>query len=193
VAQAVAEVRAAARGFVPIAVDTLMPIGALDFDLYIRPSPQTPPELYREASYPLEQADLDRLSRQEVHTLYIPAADCLRYQKYLQQVVVRNERLRPTQRFVVLKNANRAIFESAFRSGAPERMVQFADEFGRQLIDLVCRRETVLYHLFRVMDHDYYTYTHLTNVCTYSVALTRWLGIRRSGLLRRAGGTWRLP
>lgn len=68
-----------------------------------------------------------------------------------------------------------------FRSGLAERMVQFADEFGRQVLDVVCRRETVLYHLFSVMDHDYLTYTHLTNVCTYSVALADRLGVRRAG------------
>lgn len=164
-------------GLVPIAVDTLCPTALLDFDLYVRLSAGGGAFLYRESSYPLDQDDLDRLVTQGVHTLYIPSAKCPTYQKYLRDVVVKNERLPPVQRFSVLKKANRAIFESAFRSGLPERMVQFAGEFGSQVTDVVCRHDTVLLSLFEVMDHDYYTYTHLTNVCAYTVALADGLGI----------------
>lgn len=176
-----AEGKKGASGLVAIAVETLLPRETLDFDLYIWPSADSPPVLYREANYPLDEADLQRLLSQGVHTLYIPTAKCRQYQQYLRKVVLRNRRLRPPQRFLLLKKANRAIFESVFRSGIPKQMVQFAEEFGRQLWQLITDRETILNHLFSVMDHDYLTYTHLTNVCTYSVALAHWLGITRAG------------
>jgi HD-GYP domain-containing protein (c-di-GMP phosphodiesterase class II) len=179
--QGIIEGKTVPSGLVGIAVETLLPRDALDFDIYIWPSADSPPVLYREANYPLEEVDLDRLLSQGVHVVYIPAAKCRSYQQYLRKVVLRNSRLRPTQRFMLLKKANRAVFESAFRSGVPGRMMEFAEEFGRQLWEVVCDREMVLTHLFAVMDHDYLTYTHLTNVCTYSVALAHWLGIRRPG------------
>ncbi len=169
----------AGAGLVPIGVDTLLPIGALEFDLYIRPSPETPPCLYRESSYPLEQEDLDRLAAQGVDRLYIPAAKSGAYQTYLREVVVKNEELRPAQRFVLLKKANRSLFEAAFRSTKATAMIEFAEEFGEQLVDVVCHRETMLYRLFSVMDHDYYTYTHVTNVAAYAVSLAHWLHIRK--------------
>jgi len=178
-AQVFSDPKSATSGLVAIAVETLMPRDALDFDLYLWSSADSPPILYREANYPLDETDLDRLLSQGIQTLYIPAAKCRSYQQYLRKVVLRNSRLRPAQRFTLLKRANRAMFESAFRSGLPTRMVQFAEEFGRQLWEVVCDRDTVLSHLFSVMDHDYLTYTHLTNVCTYSVALAHWLGITR--------------
>ena len=186
---------------VAIAVETLLPRDALDFDLYIWPSADSPPILYREANYPLEEADLDRLLSQGVQVVYIPAAKCRSYQQYLRKVVLRNSRLRPTQRFTLLKKANRGVFESAFRSGVPGRMIEFAEEFGRQLWEVVCDREMVLSHLFAVMDHDYFTYTHLTNVCTYSVALAHWVGITRpgeigaiaAGALLHDYGKWQVP
>ncbi|MCS7305624.1 MAG: HD domain-containing protein [Thermoguttaceae bacterium] len=185
---AICDSRVAPSGLVAIAVETLLPRDALDFDLYLWPSADSAPVLFREANYPLDETDLERLLSQGVHTLYIPAGKCRSYQEYLRKGVLRNPRLRPTQRFALLKKANRAIFESAFRSGVPRRMIEFAEEFGRQLWEVVCDREMVLSHLFAVMDHDYLTYTHLTNVCTYSVALAHWLGITRPGEIGAIAG-----
>lgn len=179
--EARSDIKNTTSGLVAIPVETLGPRDILDFDLYLCPSGDNAPVLYREAKNPLEESDLAGLSSQGVQTVYIPADQCRSYQRYLRKVVLRNGRLRPPQRFALLKKANRAIFESAFRSGVPTRMIDFAEEFGRQLGEVVCDRDTVLAHLLSVMDHDYLTYTHLTNVCTYTVALAHWLGMTRPG------------
>ena len=176
-------------GFLPVAVDTLCPTAVLDFDLYLRPDPEAPPSLYRESMYPLEQEDLDRLAERGVQTLYIPSGKCVAYQRYLREVVLANRNLTPVQRFAILKRANRAVFQSAFRSSNLDHMVRFADEFGQQMSEVICNRDLVLVDLFSLMDHDYYTYTHVTNVCTYCVALANWMdGFPSSDLVTIAVG-----
>jgi len=69
------------------------------------------------------------------------------------------------------------------------RVVEFAADFGQRMTDLVCNQGLVLGNLLPLMTHDYYTYTHVTNVCTHCLALASGLGIReQSELLDIASG-----
>jgi HD-GYP domain-containing protein (c-di-GMP phosphodiesterase class II) len=58
-----------------------------------------------------------------------------------------------------------------------DQMVRFAADFGQQMTDLICDQKLVLTNLLPLMAHDYYTYTHVTNVCTYCLAIANKLGI----------------
>ncbi len=165
------------EGFLPIGVDTLCRTSRLQFDLFIRSEADSPPLLYRESHYPLEQDDLERLTEQGIHTLYIQTAKNVAYQRYLREVVLQNKDLSPERKFKVLRKANRAVFESAIRHENLDHMVALADDFGQHLTDVICDGELILSDLFSLMDHDYYTYTHVANVSTYCVALARQLGI----------------
>ena len=181
--------KADSRGFLPIAIDTLVPTSTLDFDLFIRPERAGPVLMFRERSYPLEGEDLERLSGAGLETLYIPVASHTAYLHYLNEEVLNNDQVPPTQRYKVLRTANRAVFQTTFRSGNMDRMVEFATEFGQQVTDLVCDQGLVLSNLLPLMAHDYYTYTHVTNVCTYCLVLASKLGINeQADLLDVASG-----
>ncbi|MHC4398756.1 MAG: HD-GYP domain-containing protein [Planctomycetota bacterium] len=169
--------KADARGFLPIAIDTLAPTPTLDFDLYIRPEAAGPVVMFRERSYPLEGGELDRLTDAGVETLYIPVAAHEAYRTYLRDSVIHNDQLTPQQRYKVLRIANRAVFQAVFRRGNIDEMVELAEEIGHQMVDLVCDQNLVLSNLLPLMAHDYYTYTHVTNVCTYCLALATTLGV----------------
>jgi HD-GYP domain-containing protein (c-di-GMP phosphodiesterase class II) len=173
--------KADSRGYLPIGIETLVPAVALEFDLYLRAEPAGAVVLFREQRYPLEPDDLDRLRESGVRTLYIAVAGHVAYCRYLHDQVTHNDSLPPAQRFQLLRAANRAVFETAFHSGNTNRLVEFAHEFGTQMVDLVCDQDLVLSSLLPLMAHDYYTYTHVTNVCTYCLVLADRLGISKRG------------
>ncbi|MBN2476777.1 MAG: HD domain-containing protein [Pirellulales bacterium] len=169
----------ASRGFLPISCDTLAPTPALNFDLYIRPDDDGEPILYRERKYPLEEKDIGRLLQQGLHTLYIRSGAHEEYRSYLLDTVIHNERLEPVRRYQILKKVARSAFNSAFRSVNPDHLVEFAEDIGKRMTEVICSKEMVLADLFSLMEHDYYTYTHVTNVCTCCVALASELGVDR--------------
>ncbi len=82
-----------------------------------------------------------------------------------------------SQRYSILKELNRCVFDAAMRGRNLNRVVEFAGDHASHLTGIICDRDFVLADLFTLMDHDYYTYTHATNVCVYSVALADGLGI----------------
>jgi HD-GYP domain-containing protein (c-di-GMP phosphodiesterase class II) len=163
------------EGYLPVALDTLCPAPVLEFDLYLPAENVRGVVLYRERNYPLQPDDLRRLSQSGLETLYIPADCQSAYRRYLFDEVIKNTGAPPLQRYKVLTTATRSAFTAAFRSISPHHMVQFADEFGTHMADIICGGELSIFDLISLMQHDRYTYTHSVNVCTCSVALANML------------------
>jgi HD-GYP domain-containing protein (c-di-GMP phosphodiesterase class II) len=164
------------RTLLPVSVETLFPPATFDFDLYIHPA--GPALLYRGRSFPVEPGDMDRLAERGVSTLYIPSASATSYQRYVHEELLKNPQLPPVQRFEILKGATRIVFEETLRGGSLDRMVELTSDLARRVVDVLCGRDLVLCDLVRMMKHDHHTYTHVTNVCAYCLALAERLGIR---------------
>lgn len=68
-------------------------------------------------------------------------------------------------------------------------MVENAVQLGEQIVDTIVDDDLLLSDLFRVMQHDYCTFTHVSNVCAYCLALATALGITaRASLTAIAAG-----
>ena len=71
--------------YIPVSLATFDPSEAANFPLFIRDNPDTPIHLYRDANYPFEPEDLQRLIDRGVQHLYINLGDHERYQQYLRK------------------------------------------------------------------------------------------------------------
>jgi HD-GYP domain-containing protein (c-di-GMP phosphodiesterase class II) len=159
----------------PIALGTLVPADKLDFDLFVK-SEENEPVLFRGRSYPLEQEDIDRQIATSVTTLYIKVAEHEAYCDYLRDVVLENADLPADRRYQVLTQVNRSVFESAFSSSNSGKYVEFAEDYGKDLTEIICSDELAVGNLSTLMSHDYYTFTHVANVTTYCVSLAAAMG-----------------
>ncbi len=176
-------------GFLPIGVDTLTASTELPFDLYMRIDPAASPVLFRERRLAMDSSDFVRLSEQGTTTLYIRVADHIAYRNYLIETVLHNQNVPGPRRFHVLKIANRAIFQSALGNRNPDKLVNFAAEYGDELADIICDENLAVGEMLGLMEHDYYTYTHATNVCVLTLLVARELGLGVSdGIVALASG-----
>lgn len=157
----------------PIAIHSLTPNEVLYFDLYVQHNVSRLPVLYHNQCTAFTQTNLEHLTARGVETLYIRTADRGAYQNYLRKEVVENERIAPSQRYEVLREATRAVFGAVIRSGDIGDTVEFMIELGDQVAEIICHSDLVLHDLFSLMEYDYYTYTHAMSVCAYSVALAK--------------------
>jgi HD-GYP domain-containing protein (c-di-GMP phosphodiesterase class II) len=162
-------------GYVPIALETVCLASVLDFDLYIQLATSTKPVLYRERNHPLESMDLQRLGERGTQTLYIRSDAHSAYQRHLFDCVVNNSGATPVQRYQALTTAARSAFGVAFRSITSQHMVQFANEFGKHMAELIAGGELLLSDLLSLVTHDFHTYTHSVTVCTCAVTLANLL------------------
>jgi HD-GYP domain-containing protein (c-di-GMP phosphodiesterase class II) len=163
--------------FTPIALAGLGPTSILSFDLFLSPVGNESPMLYRNHNCPLTQEDLDRLIERNVLTLYIRNNEEEAYQTYLQTELIQNEQISPTRRYDILREATRATFETAYHDKNLDRTMQVVGDFGDQLVKLLTHEDLVLSEMLSLIKHDITTFTHVVNVCTYSVILAKSLGI----------------
>ncbi|MFO7903418.1 MAG: HD-GYP domain-containing protein [Planctomycetota bacterium] len=160
---------------IPVALNTLLPTSVLNYDLYLWSGGHFQPVLYRKRDLPFTTDDVDRLLDAEVSTLYVLIEDHVKYRREFQEGIL-NHSVSPLERYRALKELNRCTFEAAFQGRNLNRAVQIANKHASQLVTIMCDRDLVLQDLFRLMDHDYYTYAHATNVSAYSVMLAFELG-----------------
>lgn len=168
---------AAPSQFVQVDLAALRPNTAFEFDLYLRSDPRQPAVLYREHHYPLEDQDVRSLSESGIDALYIAAKEADRFQQYVRESVIGDDEIPLADRYKILRDISRASFTGALNSDCPDRIVQDAQRFGNELVELICDDDLILVDLFRVMQHDYCTYTHVINVCAYCTALAQAAGI----------------
>lgn len=175
--------------FVQVALDALRPNTALDFDLYLRADPRQPAVLYREHHYPLDEQDVRSLSESGIDALYISAKQAEAFQRYVREEVIRDASIPAADRYKILRDVSRASFFAALNADGADRLVDHAQQLGGELVELICDDDLIIVDLFRVMQHDYCTYTHVTNVCAYCTALSAAFGATdRSALAAIAAG-----
>ena len=74
-----------------MAVKTLQSQKEISFDLYLWPSKNKPPRLYREKNVPLEPGDLQRLLDESVTTLYTRSSEAQQYCDHVRSHVLADE------------------------------------------------------------------------------------------------------
>lgn len=165
------------EGLVAIPVNALR-TNCLQCDIYIQRESCGVPILYRRESHPLTEADLDRLVKRGIQTLYITKSHEATFRQRMYEEVCQNESVPLAERYKVLSEINKTEFDKNFRNGKLEDVIYFNDGLGNKLSELVCRQDLIVDELFSMMEFDNGTYTHSINVATYSLILANRLGIR---------------
>ena len=171
------EMIVSARGLVPVAVKTLQEQVEISFDLYLWPAEDRSPRLYREKHFPLESGDLQRLLDKNVTTLYTRSSEAQQYCDHVRSRVLADETIPAKDRYCVLRDATRTVLMASLDKGEIDGTVKITADLGRDMVGLLCNRRNILNDLLTVMTHDYYTFTHMVNVCTCCIVLAEAYGI----------------
>jgi HD-GYP domain-containing protein (c-di-GMP phosphodiesterase class II) len=166
--------------YIPVSLATISPSEATNFPLFIREDPDTPIHLYRDADYPFEAKDIQRLIDRGVKRLYVALYDHEQYQQYLREnfaSILKDESLPVERRFGCLNEIVRDVLAEAFSTRNTTKTVETASEMAAQTVELICRTDVMALELMKVLHHDYHTFTHSANVSYYSVLLAKASGI----------------
>ncbi|HJS08862.1 MAG TPA: HD domain-containing phosphohydrolase [Pirellulales bacterium] len=163
-------------GYLPVATATLFPARGIECDLFLQHG-AADVELYRRGSYPLTEEDLQRLNTSGIDHLYIRAADADAYRSYLCSEVLNQTSVPAPIRIAALREVTRVAFQDVLESNDPNKAVDWAQDMGRGLATMIADQAVKLSEVYDLLEHDYYTFTHVCNVCTYCVILARDLGL----------------
>lgn len=168
------------RCFLPVPLATLSVSPVLPVDVYLRPSEDASPVLYRERKLELPMDELTRLAEGGVETVYVPDDQLDEYQDHLRTNVgdFLGDETQPLQkRLQFLGEYGRSMLCEVFKAGSIERMVGAAGDIGEHMVRLMSRNDLVVGDLLDVLRHDYHTFTHSYNVSSYALSLAKALGL----------------
>lgn len=120
------------------------------------------------------------LAESGVRSVYIRAADFRDFGADLLhsiQSLLEQDSIPCAERFAALQTAVSVELEQAARLVDCGKYVELADKVGRDLVKLLNSSDVLPDELFRIARHDFHTFTHVTNVSSYSVILAERMGI----------------
>ena len=163
-------------GYLPVATGGLAPAQALACDLFIQRPGRSFTELYRGRDYPLVEQDIDRLRKDGVECLYIRLGDADAYRRYLCDHVLHQRKIPVGVRMKALREVTRVAFEDAMTASDCGQLLNVAGTFGQEVATMVTERSPAFSEVFKTLEHDYFTFTHVCNVSLYCAVIGKSLG-----------------
>ncbi len=173
-------------GYVPISVSTLVPDRSVGVRLYLRESKDVKPRLYCAENVPFEDQDQRRLLQRGIRTLYISTNDHHRFQAYLRENldgILQDDTIPVKERFGSLNLVVRDVLSEAFSRKSTDETVDTTHYLAHLCVEFLDRDDCVARELFRVMYHDYHTFTHSANVSYFCVMLAKSAGFHDKQML----------
>lgn len=175
--------------YFPVALNLLEPGSVVPCELWLRHDEHHDPVLYRSRHLPFSAGHRDRLSAAGVQTVWVPFTDADTWTHYLEDRLhqrVCDPSIPVASRAEVLIRTSRSIMHDVLAEprakGTRARVGTVADS----ICDFL-REPSAVAATVRMMEHDYYTYTHSLHVAVYSVALARAAGIDAPDVLGEIG------
>jgi HD-GYP domain-containing protein (c-di-GMP phosphodiesterase class II) len=175
-------------GFVPVQLRTLRTTRADAADLFVQYELQGQPMLYSRAGTRPNEDQFTELEEAGVESLYVRNDDFFAFSSDLMESLaslLQQESLPNTEKFAALQLAVAVEIEQALRLVDGSKFNSVAEKIGHDLVELLGDADVLPRELFQIARHDFNTFTHVTNVASYSVILAQRLGITDGDELRR--------
>jgi HD-GYP domain-containing protein (c-di-GMP phosphodiesterase class II) len=164
--------------YMTVQVEMLRRLPTATVDLYIQYESDAEPVLYYRAGGPLDADQANRLRESGVRNILVRTDEFHRFASHLLDTIdSQSETVPPSERFAALQLAMAVEIEHAARLVDCGPYVAVADKLGRDLSALLVNNSVLPRDLFRLARHDFLTFTHITNVASYSVLLAERLGL----------------
>jgi len=174
--------------YLPVYLDALRIDTVLDFDLFLMV--QDKMVLYREKNLPFTEDYRQNLLDNQVEKLYIPLSARNKYQKYIEaslDKIITDEKIPEPSKAKIIYDASKELVQDVFRNPSLGENIQRSKKMVEHTISYILRGRDAFVHILQITSIDYYTYTHSINVCTFTIALARRLGIGNQTILHELG------
>jgi HD-GYP domain-containing protein (c-di-GMP phosphodiesterase class II) len=173
-------------GYVPLRPSVLRSIDSAPADLFLQYDRGTPPVLYCRAGCPLDAKHFAELADSGIEQVYVEKENFDSVSKRLLDSLesyFQKDSVPQTEKFAALQVAVSVEIEHSLRTVDCGAFQSVAEKVGRQLVSLLAASDVLPRDLYRIAQHDFFTFAHVTNVASYVVILAEEMGLRDAATL----------
>lgn len=172
----------------PIRLDSLRLDSTLEFDLYIKSGSDV--ILYSSASEPFTEQTRDKLIENRVRTLFTQTSQQSAYQRYIEAhmaEILKDVTIDGAAKASLAYDTSQMLVRDVLANPTLGENIQRSQKIVATSVDYILDDQEAFANLLKVMSFDYHTYTHSVNVCTFSLALAKFIGITDAEKLKNLG------
>ena len=172
----------------PVALDKFRPFSLINFDLYIKVENRF--VLYKHRNITITKDDIHTLQENNVLYLYVQNKERKSFRQYAEnniEEILKDPTVSLNVKATYIYESAFNVVEDIFKEPRSEGNIQRARGIINHTVDFIFSDSGAFVNLLQIRAHDYYTYTHSVNVCTFSVALANRIGITNPTTLKEVG------
>ncbi len=170
--------------FFPISIQKLHPNSVISFDLYIKTHGKY--VLYKNKNLVIDEGELKGLQEKTIDTLYAHNNDKKNFKTYQEGNIenfLNSENVPVKRKAEALYESAINVVEDVFTNPRSGEAVQRSREIVGHTVDFIVNAPRGFANLLKIRKHDFYTYTHSVNVCTFLISLAQEIGVQNRKML----------
>lgn len=174
--------------FSPIELNRLQINKIITFDLYLNVDDKY--ILYKNRDIRISADDLQRLIDHDKTVLYIHNNDKKNFRIYMEnslESILKSDLVPMGKKAEILYESAINVVEDVFANPRSGEIIQRSRQLINHSVDFILSDAKAYVNLLKIRRHDYYTFTHSVNVCTFLVSLAQNLGIDNKKTLLEIG------
>ena len=146
--------------------------------------------LYRKMGIKFGPRDYRRLVRSGVEFIYIPVKDHILYYRTIEQhlgKIIKNPRVQIEKKSEILYATSLELAHQLLSNPLEPKDIDRTGNMVDSMINFIMHDKAAFSKLFEISNHDFYTATHMINVCSLTLAYAHQMGIHDKTMLRIVG------
>jgi HD-GYP domain-containing protein (c-di-GMP phosphodiesterase class II) len=165
--------------YLPIYLDSLVVDTVLDFDLFLSFGREM--ILYRSSRLPFTERSRSRLVENNVSKLFVPITAKQEYKKYIENnltKIVEDPAIPEKRKAAIVYDSSKVLVKDILDNPSLSENIERSKNMVGNHVLYIMRGKEAFLNLLKIASFDYYLYTHSVNVCSFSIALAMYLGIK---------------
>ncbi len=174
--------------YIPVSLKKFRPDSLVNFNLYIKVKNRL--VLYRDQNIVITGKDIENLKANGVENLYIKKEDRKKYREYLEknlEGILKNPEVDLSVKATYLYESAVNVVEDIFKHPKRGEIIKRSKKVVNHTVDFILSGPDAFVNLLQIRAHDYYTFTHSVNVCTFAIALGNKISAFDDKTLRELG------
>lgn len=174
--------------YIPVSLKKFRPDSLVNFNLYIKVKNRL--VLYRDQNIVITGKDIENLKANGVENLYIKKEDRKKYREYLEknlEGILKNPEVDLSVKATYLYESAVNVVEDIFKHPKRGEIIKRSKKVVNHTVDFILSGPDAFVNLLQIRAHDYYTFTHSVNVCTFAIALANKISAFDDKTLRELG------